>query len=151
MKEYIDAKCNVFTEYMHVPEELQGEFKKLCAEMHALGDGMTDYSLFEQQFASTGLSDRYNSLLAKCTPKPVKMTAEQKQESLKMAKEQISAKEIAADIADMAKTELQQEAISMKRRTMIDAGVFDEYTRTTNKIDDAKRAGKFIFGKLKKK
>lgn len=151
MKEYIDAKCNVFIEYMQVPDHLQGEFENLCAEMHALGDGMTDYNLFEQQFASSGLSDRYNTLLAKCTPKAVTMTVEQKQASFNMAKEQISVKDIAADIVDMATTELQQEAISMKRKAMIDAGAFDEYTRTSNKIDDATRAGKFLLNKFKKK
>lgn len=151
MKEYIDAKCNVFTEYMEVPAELQGEYESLCADMHTLGSSCDDYYKFEEQFASSGLSDRYNALLAKCTPKAVQMTAEQKKASMQMAREQISAKEIAGDIVDMAKTELQQEAISMKRKAMIDAGVFDEYTRTTNKIDDATRAGKFLFNKFKKK
>lgn len=150
MKEYIDAKCNVFNEYMQVPAEKQGEFEALCAEMHALGDKCADYYQFEELFASTGLSDRYNSLLAGCTPKAVQMTAEQKQASIKMAKEQLSAKDIVRDAADMAVTELQQDALSMRRKKMIEEGTFDDYTRTTNKIDDATRVGKFIFNKLKK-
>ena len=150
MKEYIDAKCNVFTEYMQVPGELQGEFESLCAEMHALGEKCTDYYQFEEQFASTGLSDRYNGLLARCTPKPVQMTAQQKQDAFSMAKEQLSAKDIVRDAADMAVTELQQEALSMRRKKMIEDGTFNDYTRTTNKIDDAARVGRFIFNKLKK-
>ena len=151
MKEYIDAKCNVFTEYMQVPDELKGEFESLCAEMHSLGDRCTDYYQFEELFASTGLSDRYNGLLARCTPKPVQMTAAQKQESLRMAKEDFSAGDIIRDAADMAVTELQQEALTMRRKKMIEESTFDDYTRITNKIDDAARAGKFIFNKLKKK
>lgn len=151
MKEYIDAKCNVFTEYMEVPEELQSEFENLCAEMHSLGDSCTDYYRFEELFASTGLSDRYNSLLAKCRPKAVQMTAEQKQASFQMAKEQFSAKDLVRDAADMAVTELQQDALSMRRKKMIEEGTFDDYTRTTNKIDNATRAGKFLFNKLSKK
>ena len=151
MKEYIDAKCNVLTEYMQIPAELQGEYEMLCSEMHTLGETCNDYYQFEEQFASSGLSGRYNALLAKCTPKAVQMTTEQKQASIKMAKEQISAKEIASDIVDMAVTDLKQEAISMRRKKMIEDGVFDEYTRTTNKIDDASRVGKFLFNKLKNK
>lgn len=34
---------------------------------------------------------------------------------------------------------------------MIEAGVFDEYTRVSNAIDDAGRVGKFIGGLFKKK
>lgn len=151
MKEYIDAKCNVFTEYMNVPAELEGEFGCLCTEMHALGDNCEDYSEFEARFVSSGLSDRYNSLLARCTPKAVQMTDEQKKASFNMAKEQFSAKDMLRDAADMASTELKQEAISMRRKKMIEDDVFDDYTRTTNKIDNAARAGKFLFNRLKKK
>ena len=104
---------------------------------------MSMYQKFEEQFAATGLSDRYNALLAKCTPKPVQMTNQQEQESRRIAKEQTSTKNAARmavkDVIGIATTELQQEAISMKRKAMIEDDVFDEYTRATNKIDDAAR------------
>lgn len=151
MKEYIDAKCNVFSEYFDVPDDIGKELDILFGEMHALGDQCSDYHEFEEKFNSTGLSERYNSFFSKCTPKPVQMTQEQKKEALKMAKENISAKDIMRDAADMAVTELKQEAISMRRKKMIEDGVFDDYTRASNKIEDAARAGKFLFNKFKKK
>ncbi|MDO4833885.1 MAG: hypothetical protein Q4A40_02485 [Bacillota bacterium] len=151
MKEYVDAKCSVFTEYMQIPEELQGEFDSLCSEMHALGDKCTDYYQFEEMFVSSGLSDRYNELLTKCTPRAVKMTSEQKKAAVRMTKEQISVGDIVRDAAGIAVSELQQEAISMRRKKMIEDEVFDDYARTTNRIDDAARAGKFIFNKFRKK
>ena len=81
MKAYLDAKCNVFTEHMEVPPEFQGEYELLCEDIYSLGDLCgEDYNKFEEQFVSTGLSERYNSLLARCKPKAVKMTREQKME-----------------------------------------------------------------------
>lgn len=148
MEEYIKAKCDVFTQYMTVPESLAAEYEGLCGDMYALGERCgEDYGLFEAEFVSTGLSERYNSLLIRCTPNAVQMTAEQKKQAVK---DQLSQVDVLKDAAEIAECELKQEMISMKRRAMIEAGVFDDYTRATNAVDDAKRLGKFLFGKKKK-
>ncbi|MGN0702283.1 MAG: hypothetical protein ACI4KL_03790 [Lentihominibacter sp.] len=152
MKEYLDAKCNVFTEHMTVPEELQGEYEQLCQDIYSLGDKCgEDYNKFEEQFVSTGLSERYNGLLVKCKPKAVKMTREQKKTSLKGYAKAFTPKNIAREAAGMAVTELQEEAIAMNRERMIEDEVFDDYTRARNSAEAAVSTGKFIFDRFKKR
>ena len=152
MKAYLDAKCNVFTEHMEVPPEFQGEYELLCEDIYSLGDLCgEDYNKFEEQFVSTGLSERYNSLLARCTPKAVKMTREQKMTSMKGYSQIFTPKNIAKEAAGMAVTELQEEAIAMRREKMIEDGVFDDYTRASNSVEAAVSTGKFIFDKFRKR
>ena len=93
-----------------------------------------------------------------CTPKAYKMTDEEKQYSKSIAKDVVFeggkkeiAKDIAKDVVDTIAVEAKEEAHAIKRKVMIEAGVFDEYTRVSNAIDDAGRVGKFIGGLFKKK
>ena len=106
-----------------------------------MGESCSDSTEFESKFISSGLSEQFNNLLNCCTPKAYKMTDEEKQYS----------KSIAKDVVDTIAVEAKEEAHAIKRKVMIEAGVFDEYTRVSNAIDDAGRVGKFIGGLFKKK
>ena len=61
------------------------------------------------------------------------------------------AKDLAADAAGMAATRLESEMIAKNREQMIEAGVFDDYTRATNYAEDARTIGKLFSGLFKKK
>ena len=149
----VDIKLNFFDEYMEVPEALMPEFLVFKQDVEALGEQCTDSTEFEHRFAKEGYQDRMNALISRCVPKAVQMTAEQKAESRKLAKEMNAGagKEAIKDAAGMVTTELKSEALRMRREQMIEAGTFDDYTRVTNKIEDAKIIGKFLGKKLGKK
>ena len=140
----IEARTNMFGTYVDVPAEIAGEVEAFAAELETLGNEAADSTDFEAKFAAAGMQEKFNGLFAKCTPKAFEMTAEQKAASAAMARENLSARDVAMDIADMAATEIREEAISMKRKAMIESGTFDEYTRVSNKIDDIKRIGKLL-------
>lgn len=158
----VDAKFNVFRDYFDVPPQVQGEMDALFAKVVALGEECDNAIEFEGRFAAE-LQNEYNGMFLKCAPRAVQMTEEQKAESKRLENEMMygsnDPKKIAAakatrtikDVAGIVATEAEQELIAMKRRSMIEAGTFDEYTRTTNKIDDAVRGAKFIGGLFKKK
>lgn len=158
----VDAKRDVFRQYFDVPEEVQAELEILFGKIEALGEQASDAMNFEAKFAAQ-FQEEYNGFFLRCTPRAVPMTAEQLAESKRLENEMMygtndpakiklmKASIAAKDIAEMAATELEQEAISMSRRAMIEAGTFDDYTRASNKVDDAVRLGKAIGGLFKKK
>lgn len=162
VKACVDAKFGVFEQFFDVPAGVQAELDAFCARANALGEQASDAMDFESRFASQ-LQEEYNAFFLKCTPRAVQMTAEQKAESKRLENEMMygtndpkqirieKAKQAAKDIAGYATTELEQEAIAMKRRAMIEAGTFDDYTRATNKIEDAKIIGKALSGLFRKR
>ena len=66
---------------------LSKSLKAFINEINKLGDAATDAVDFENKFASSELSERFNSLLTRCIPKAYNMTNEEKQHSKETAKE----------------------------------------------------------------
>lgn len=162
MNEYVkisvDSRIDFFNKYYSVPESAKNSVENFIKEITVLGESCSDSTEFESKFISSGLSEQFNNLLNCCTPKAYKMTDEEKQYSKSIAKDVVFeggkkeiAKDIAKDVVDTIAVEAKEEAHAIKRKVMMEAGVYDEYTRVSNAIDDAGRVGKFIGGLFKKK
>lgn len=162
MNEYVkisvDSRIDFFNKYYTVPENVRDSVENFKKEITTLGDSCSDSTEFESKFISSGLSEQFNNLLTCCTPKAYKMTEEEKQYSKSVAKEVVfeggkkeAIKYIASDVADTIAVEANEDLIALKRKAMIETGVYDEYTRVSNAIDDAGRVGKFIGSLFKKK
>ena len=86
-----------------------------------------------------------------CVPKPVQMTDEQKEYSQSVMKDlnkdRDFKKEFFDDVKDHVQTELNEELIAKRREIMTETGVFDEYTKVSNAVDDGGR----LFGFFKKR
>jgi len=158
VKSCVLTRENFFEQYYTVPEDVKPEVQAFVAQLRALGEASSDAAAFESAFASNGLSDKFNSLLMKCTPKPITMTAEQQAYSKQVAKDLYKenggnlAKDIASDAADTLAVEAKEELIAQSRKAMIKAGTFDDYTRASNMVEDAGILGGFVkklFGKKK--
>ena len=152
----VNARLDFFRKYYNVPEPMQEEVNSFASALTALGESSADAGAFEAAFVSSGLSARFNAILPRLTPVAQAMTAEQKQYSQQVRREVLGqtkgqmAKDIAADVADTIMVEANEEMIAQRRRQMIDAGVYDEYTRATNVAEDIGIAGRFfkrLFGK----
>lgn len=158
----VDAKINVFKEYFDIPETVRSDLESLFEKIEALGDNCSDVMDFEGRFLQE-LQQEYNMMFMKITPKARPMTDEEKAESERLSMElqygtddpvevrKMKAKAALKEAADMAQTEAEQEMISMRRKTMIESGTFDDYTRMTNAVEDAKIAGKLLGGLFRKK
>ena len=81
VKKCIDIRIDFLSQYYVVPQEMQSEVDSFMEELVVLGESCFNAAEFEGRFASAGLSDRFNAILPKCTPRPAKMTKEQKRES----------------------------------------------------------------------
>lgn len=157
VKSCVMARENFFSQYYTVPESVQPEVDAFLRELHALGEASANATEFESAFASGGLSQTFNALLPKCTPKPVTMTEEQKAYSKEVSKEIYQdsgrnlGKEIADDVTDSLSVEVEEELIAQGRKTMIEAGTFDEFTRVSNVVEDGKNLFGFVKGLFGKK
>ena len=87
IKQCVNSRVDFFDKYYTVPSELKPEVEAFINEINQLGDAATDAVDFENKFASSGLSERFNSLLTRCIPKAYNMTNEEKQHSKETAKE----------------------------------------------------------------
>ncbi len=160
VKQCVDARLNFFEQYYTVPEEVKSDVDGFRDELLALAENCGDATSFEATFVSSGLSDRFNNLIIRCTPKPYQMSEDEKAYSKAVSKQMFEenkgqiAKDIAADVAESAMMAAESEAVARKRQIMIETGTFDEYTRATNAIEDvgwaAKTIGKFFKKKDKK-
>ena len=157
IKQCVSARVDFFDKYYTVPEELKPEVEAFINEINQLGDAATDAADFENKFASSGLSERFNSLLTRCTPKAYNMTDEEKQHSKETAKEIFKEdrsriiKEAAEEAADHAAVMANEELIAKSREVMIEEGVFDEYTRASNAVDIITESGRFLKNLFKRK
>lgn len=157
VKTCVDIRVNFFDQYYIVPADLQGEVNAFIREMTELGEKSADSSVFEKSFVSTGLSDRFNNLLVKCTPKAYNMNQQEKSESKKVFKKMLAedkeriATDLLDDVADSAQMMAESELISRSRQQMVQEGVLDEYTRATNYVDFGKDVIGFFGKKFKKK
>lgn len=72
VKTCVDAKINFFEEYFSVPDDLKSEMDMFIKDTQALGEQCSSASEFEQQFSTSELLNRFNTLVSKCTPKAKK-------------------------------------------------------------------------------
>jgi len=158
IKNSINMRTSFFEEYYIVPQEVKPEVDAFIDEINLLGETSSDAMDFESRFAATGLSEQFNVLLTKCTPKAYKMSKEEKQVVKETKKEMFDGKEFAKHIAketlDYASVMAEEELIAQSRKRMIEDDVYDDYTRASNALDIAERAGGFLtnlFNKKKKK
>ena len=149
----VSSRVDFFDKYYDVPADMTAEVEDFKNKVIDLGERSADAQSFEADFASMGLSDEFMALLPKCTPKAMQMTQEQKARSKQIYKEMREERgeslfgDIVKDIGDSAMVELKEEMIARDRKAMIEDGVYDEYTKATNAIDDVG----FIAGLFKKK
>ena len=142
VKQCVDARLNFFEQYYTVPEVVQGDVDAFRRDVLSLAENCADATAFETNFVSSGLNDRFTNLITRCTPKPYSMTAEEKTASEEVKKQMREenkgqlAKDIAGDVADSVLMEMDSDAHSMSRQMMIETGVYDEYTRATNAVED---------------
>ncbi len=156
VKACVDARLNFFGTYMQVPPALAEAQNTFCRDVLALAEASLDAGYFEQQFQTSGLSQRFNDLVSRCVPVAIAPTQEQKQASRQMAWEMHKdtfARDVAAEFVDDARMKLESDAIAANRQRMIQQGTYDDYTRASNTVDNAQRLGCFLgrlFGKKEK-
>ena len=159
VKACVAARVDFFGQYYDVPPTVQEEVNAFVAQVQALGEQSADAQQFEAVFVSSGLSDRFNAILPKCTPKAVTPTAEQqaysKQVRREMWEEQKAqiGQDILDDVTESAMMHAESNAQEASRRAMAEAGVLDEVTRASNAAEYASEAVGFfarLFGKKKK-
>lgn len=139
----VEAKTNFFGEYFTVPEELLQEVDTWRRDTMALGETCAHAQEFEEKFVSEGLSDRFNALIPRCTPKARKMTREEKRVSAGIAKDILweSKEELArdalSDVVGGAVTRAKDEQLQRNRERMIKEGTLADHTIRKNRIDAA--------------
>ena len=155
VKACVDARVNFFGTYYDVPADVKPEVDKFITDVIALGEKSADAASFEAEF-STELSNTFNSLLPRCTPKAVQVSPEyqtytaQVQQEFKDERKKQLADTIINDVGESVVMRAESDAISARNRAMSDAGVLDEYTKVSNVIDDSKTLFGKLFGRKKK-
>ena len=153
----IQVRTDFFDKYYSIPGDVQADVDAFILRMHALGEQSETPQDFETSFAANGLQEQFNALLMRCTPVSHQMTKEEKAVVKQTAKELFKEdrsrilKEAAQDALDYASVMAEEELIARKRKAMIDADVFDDYTRGTNAVDMAKDVGSLFKHLFKKK
>jgi len=143
VKQCVDARLNVFTQYYEVPPALQNEVDQFSADITVLANQSADAAAFEAAFAANGMQERFNSILPRLTPKAYTPTAQDKATSKQVLKDMIKedkddiVKYAAKDVADSAMVKAESELIAAGRKAMIEEGTFGTYTKVTNAVEDA--------------
>lgn len=156
VKTCVDAKINFFEEYFSVPDDLKSEMDMFIKDTQALGEKCSSASEFEQQFSTSELLNRFNTLVSKCTPKAKKMTKEEKKQSVKIAKDILYenraeiAKDTLKDTANRIINDKRDEMLTKNREKMIEEGTYADYTIRRNKIKSIADFLEKIFNKKKK-
>ncbi|MBR4868249.1 MAG: hypothetical protein IKU10_03750 [Clostridia bacterium] len=155
----VAPRADFFGKYCEVPAYLQSEVETFLADLHRLGEESADAATFEAAFANSGLSDQFNLLVSRCTPKAYQMTAEDKAYSRQVANEIFREdkdrilKEAAVDLGEAVALKVESDVNTVRIRTMSEMDILDDYTRASNAVDIAGRAvgtlGK-LFRKKKK-
>ena len=155
VKTCVDAKINFFEEYFSVPDDLKSEMDMFIKDTQALGEQCSSASEFEQQFSTSELLNRFNTLVSKCTPKAKKMTKEEKKQSVKIAKDILYenraeiAKDTLKDTANRIINDKRDEMLTKNREKMIEEGTYADYTIRRNKINSIRDFLEKIFNKKK--
>ena len=156
VKTCVDAKINFFEEYFSVPDDLKSEMDMFIKDTQALGEKCSSASEFEQQFSTSELLNRFNTLVSKCTPKAKKMTKEEKKQSVKIAKDILYenraeiAKDTLKDTTNRIINDKRDEMLTKNREKMIEEGTYADYTIRRNKIKSIADFLEKIFNKKKK-
>ena len=136
----VEARIHMFDQYFIVPPAMQGEVEGFIAEITALGERSSDAATFEADFASSGLSDRFNALLPQLTPKAAAPSPELKEVKKQAMKETNPAKDwgkhAAKGLFDHFKYVLARETRHRVQKKMIENDTFDDFTRLSNLADD---------------
>lgn len=157
VKKCIEMRTDFFEKYYTVPENMCSEVNGFIAEITTLGENCENAMEFEEKFSSKGLSEKFNSILSKSIPCPPKMTKAEKQHAKQVAKEMFKdnkgqiLRDFATDIVDSIAVKAESDLIANNRKSMIEDGTFDEYTRTKNRLEDVENIGSFLFKKFRKK
>lgn len=152
IKKCIEARTSFFDEYYTIPDDLKSEVNSFIVEIKELGNGCKDVHEFEERFISTGLSEKFNEILPKCIPKPVKMTKQQKKQSVKITANilKTNKNEIINDslnrVSQNTFNKIKDDAIDRNRKRMIANDTFDDYARSSNGLNN----GGLLFGFVKK-
>lgn len=155
VKTCVDAKINFFEEYFSVPDDLKSEMDMFIKDTQALGEKCSSASEFEQQFSTSELLNRFNTLVSKCTPKAKKMTKEEKKQSVKIAKDILYenraeiAKDTLKDTANRIINDKRDDMLTKNRERMIEEGTYADYTIRRNKINSIRDFLEKIFNKKK--
>lgn len=155
VKTCVDAKINFFEEYFSVPDDLKSEMDMFIKDTQALGEQCSSASEFEQQFSTSELLNRFNTLVSKCTPKAKKMTKEEKKQSVKIAKDILYEnraeidKDTLKDTANRIINDKRDEMLTKNREKMIEEGTYADYTIRRNKIKSIADFLEKIFNKKK--
>ena len=157
VKTCVDAKINFFEEYFSVPDDLKSEMDMFIKNIQSLGEQCSSASEFEQQFSTSELLNRFNTLVSKCIPKAKKMTKEEKIQSMKITKDILYenrdelAKNALKEASNRIINDKRDEMIEKNRKRMIENGTYDDYTITRNNIEIIKDAGSFLGNLFRKK
>ena len=157
VKACVDARVNFFDTYYTVPADVQPEVDSFVQMVTDLGERSTDATAFEAEFVSLGLSDKFNSILPKCSPKAVQVSQEYQDYSANIQKEfkeerkKQFADTLLNDVEESVMMRAESDAMQANRRAMADAGVLDEYTKITNATEDVGRLAGFFKRKFGKK
>lgn len=155
VKTCVDAKINFFEDYFSVPDDLKSEMDMFIKDTQALGEKCSSASEFEQQFSTSELLNRFNTLVSKCTPKAKKMTKEEKKQSVKIAKDILYenraeiAKDTLKDTANKIINDKRDDMLTKNRERMIEEGTYADYTIRRNKINSIRDFLEKIFNKKK--
>ena len=155
VKNCVDAKINFFEDYFSVPDDLKSEMDMFIKDTQSLGEQCSSASEFEQQFSTSELLNRFNTLVSKCTPKAKKMTKEEKKQSVKIAKDILYenraeiAKDTLKDTANRIINDKRDEMLTKNREKMIEEGTYADYTIRRNKINSIADFLEKIFNKKK--
>ena len=87
VKACVDARVTFFDMYYTVPGDVQPEVDSFVQMVTALGERSADAADFEAEFVSLGLSDKFNAILPKCSPKAVQVSQEYQDYSANVQKE----------------------------------------------------------------
>lgn len=155
VKTCVDAKINFFEDYFSVPDDLKSEMDMFIKDTQDLGEKCSSASEFEQQFSTSELLNRFNTLISKSTPKAKKMTKEEKKQSVKIAKDILYenraeiAKDALKDTSNRIINDKRDEMLTKNREKMIEEGTYADYTIRRNKINSIANFLEKIFNKKK--
>lgn len=157
VKRCVDARVDFFATYFTIPDGLQPDVDAWRQDIITLGEACGTGQEFEERFLAEGLSDRFNALLPRCTPKAHPMTKEEKRNSaatfkeiLRENKEEVISSAI-QDATQRVANDLIDDQIAKNRERMIANGTFADYTIMQNKIDAAEEAIGFLSGIFRRK
>lgn len=150
VKKMMDSKIDIINNYYDIPENMKDSYDTFVSDMTQLGESCQSWEEFEEKFKSDGIEEQFNNLLIKCTPKAQGNTDYFQGYKNKNILKGMAKGAIKTSIQG-AMVDLESEAYKKRREAMIEADVFDDYNRASNKIDDVGRLAKFIGRKFGKK